>query len=173
MTGRAAEARGRLGFRGRYGSSIWRRRWERDWQFFDQLQARSAHQLRDRRGIQAGGVVLHQQRARLPVKRQVPDTVDLARVAKREDLRFAGLAGIAKENFHRRHSWMIPTSGPEVRIQSVLRKRSISGSFQFVAPMNRRRTRPSRSMMKVSGQPVMAYLFPAVCCGSRTVIKSI
>jgi hypothetical protein len=79
----------------------WRGRNER--QLFYQLKSGAANQLRHHCGIEARGVVFDQQGAGGAVKGDAANAVDFACIGEREDLRFAGLAAVAEEDFNRGH----------------------------------------------------------------------
>ncbi len=89
-----------------------RLRWRRRCQgyFLHQLQPGPAHQLRYRCRIQPRRIVLHQQRASRPVKREPSNPVNLASIRQSKQLRLTRLPLVAKHNLNRCHSPIIPSS---------------------------------------------------------------
>ena len=92
---------------------------ERKRQFFNDLQAGTANELRDDRVVEAGGVVLDGDGVSAAVEGDAPDSVYLARVGESEADGLGGRRGIAEDNVYGRHEDRIAVVFPRAPVRAV------------------------------------------------------
>jgi hypothetical protein len=89
-----------------YGCRLWCRRGDQR-KFFGDLDSGAPDEFSHHRGIQTGRVELHAHRPRSVVKTEAANTVHIARIGQRQNLRLGGRLRVAEQDVHCGHTGII------------------------------------------------------------------